>query len=61
MKKAWMCGARDSLPNAFPQSIVKYSLVSHGNTLATLYLCISSTPNAVTLALVIIVSRAVHF
>ena len=56
-----MCGARDSLPNAFPQSIVNYSLVTHRNTLATLYLCISSMPNAVTLALVIIVSRAMHF
>ena len=56
-----MCGARDNLPNAFPQSIVNYSLVMHRNTLATLYLCISSMPNAVTLALVIIVSRAMHF
>ena len=53
-----MYGARDSLPNAFPQSIVNYSLVTHRNTLATLYL---SMPNAVTLALVIIVSRAMHF
>ena len=54
-----MCGARDNLPNAFPQSIVNYSLVTHRNTLATLYLCINSTPNAV-IALVIIVSRAMH-
>ena len=48
-----MCGARDSLPNAFTQSIVNYSLVTHRNTLATFYLCISSTPNVVILALVI--------
>ena len=56
-----MCGAHDSLPNEFPQSIVNYSLVTHRNTLATLYFCISSMPNAVTLALVIIGSRAMHF